>query len=497
MHTPKSNSFREGIEFPAEGKLKGRTAEALLSAMTPVITHGDRQAAAALIREAEIEHAGSAILAASVSRCRAVAGRGQWFETALEAVRRDLEEDRFADAIGHFREVMNLSRGLKILKAEADEAAQDEARKLLPQNWRVAEVILQEAMAAEPGLRVDSDLQKQLRRAREEETLTHAIFQADRARLVGKAEQARATLTQLLALHPGDNRIKERIYALDHLRPVVEVEEAAVATTTARSAPVAVVEGTPRAPESELEPEDAPNEIDESRENGWPTKVLIAHSAWSAIKNFSALAATTAMLAVAGILVWHHFAQPYSDGTRGNQSKATVPNLPASPIVQKPAGVEALKAVVTPDEEAWVLIKGSDDEGMIREFLASYPASPHALRAKVKLSSMDWAKVDKGNLGAIQGYLRQHPRSPYRAQAEILIADSQPKTPAEDREAILEAMRAYRSASSEAAAPTDFWAEPIIAGDQATIQCKRADGTPDQTFTLVRQDGTWKVQGVR
>lgn len=426
--------------------------------------------------------------------------RAEWLKTTIFLLRQDLEEDRFADAIGHFRQAIALSRGLKDLRALTNETAQDEAFKLLPQNWRIAEAMLDEARAAEPSFRIDSDLQKKLRAAREDEILANAIYRTDRTALEGKTETARAQLNDLLTAHPDDSRIKDRLHALDHPQPLAEklaasppapiaaTPENPVATAVATSpseADPAASEGTP------------PNEPEDRAQPPRRTKFLIAHSTWTAVKNFSVLAAATSMLGLAALLLWQHFSTsvPSKHAIQARSLAPVLPNLaptPASPAAS------AAKNGAAPDDEAWDLVKTSNDPALLREFLSAYPKSAHAVRVKVKLSAMDWAKIDKSNVDQVKAYLKLHPRSPYRADAEkLLAATAQPS----DRDAILHAVRTYREAKPDTFPPSSDGVldEPSIAGDRATLRYHTTGsaGPLVYSFALTKQDGAWSVETVR
>ena len=120
---------------------------------------------------------------------------------------------------------------------------------------------------------------------------------------------------------------------------------------------------------------------------------------------------------------------------------------------------------------------------------------------------MEWNSLDKTNADSVQAYLRLHSRSPYKAEAEQLLISLSPKDPApapspvpdtpaipSDKDAILEAVHAYLASQPEMSGAA-VSGEPAIDGDRAAVQVhpQTADA-PAQTLSLIKSDGTWKVQ---
>jgi len=253
-----------------------------------------------------------------------VVQRGLWLDSALDEMRRDLEEDRFVSAVGHFREALGLSRGLPQLKARVNEHAELHSEELLPRNWRVAEALLQEAAATEPPLTPDPDLLEKVKRARHDEQVSIAINKVDRLTSDGKTAEARERLAELLAAYPTETRIKQRLQALDQPaggqpagdqspgEPLIQValpEPSAPAEVPDNALvrtpiPVAQEAGTGADPAYPLPA------FAQEQTNAWQTKVLISSSSWNAIKDLAAVVATVAMLGTAGFLVWRHYSEP-------------------------------------------------------------------------------------------------------------------------------------------------------------------------------------------
>jgi len=239
--------------------------------------------------------------------------RGLWLDSALDEMRRDLEEDRFVSAVGHFREALGLSRGLPQLKARVNEYAELHSEELLPRNWRVAEALLQEAAAAEPPLTPDPGLLAKVKQARHDEQISIAINKVDRLTSDGKTAEARERLAEWLAVYPTDTRLRQRLQAFD---PLPEQSPAPLPAKLPGVPPVTPPALEAKEPEPEPEPDTSgfvpafAAAFDHEQPNPWQTKVLISSSAWNAIKDLAAVVATAAMLGTAGFLVWRHYSQP-------------------------------------------------------------------------------------------------------------------------------------------------------------------------------------------
>jgi len=238
--------------------------------------------------------------------------RGVWLDSALDEMRRDLEEDRFVSAVGHFREALGLSRGLPQLKARVNEHAELHSEELLPRNWRVAEALLQEAVATEPPLTPDPELLEKVKQARHDEQVSIALNKVDKLTLDGKTAEARERLAELLAVYPTETRIRHRLQTFDH--PEQPAEPAAqpepqVQPALAHVQPVLAAAPAPDEVESETALPIAVPSFAREQPIAWPTKVLISSSAWSAIKDLAAVVATAAMLGTASFLVWRHYSE--------------------------------------------------------------------------------------------------------------------------------------------------------------------------------------------
>ena len=397
--------------------------------------------------------------------------RARWIEDALKAMDRDLADDHFSAAIGHFREALCLSNGFPDLKAVATAEAAQQSEKLLPRNWRIADALLQEAAATEPAFSPGTQLLDKLLLARYEELIARAIQQADRAVFDGKVEQARQRIKELLAEYPKEQKLNEALAVLD--RPPAE--------QPAPETKFAVIKS------------DAPRNIglynDATPKDFSPTRMESAASTWDGMKNFVALATTTVLLGVAAFLLWQHFSTlpataPSARKDHCQRHRATPRIYPGRPplrnLHRRPWFLRLVlePPAPPPDEQAWQLVKTSNNVDSIRSFVASYPSSAHVLRAKLRLAAVEWNKMDKTNVPLVADYLRLHPRSPYRAEAERLIADANAKAPpageapalVPDRDAILEAVRVYRQSQPGAALDltSAVLQEPVIEADQAT-----------------------------
>jgi hypothetical protein len=317
-----------GIEQTAEGAKKVRSTNEWLAEVAAAVSQGDAAAARLLLREVEGFPADAA-LASGASRCQAVLRRADWLDAALEGMHRDLDEDRFASAVGHFRQALGLSRGLPLLKARVDKQAERHCRRLLPENWRIAETILQEAAATEPGFIPDPDLKDKLKQARHDELITYAIHKADKAELDGNPAEARQMLVDTLTAHPSETRIMERLRVMDHPEQAAKPE----LVVKVEASQLKAMAATPQ--ESELDTEGTVTDPIAGLPIPWKTRVLISNAAWNSIMNIGAIAATVAMLGTAGLLVWRHFSQPATQPAQVVQ-KATS-RSPAAPPIEAPA----------------------------------------------------------------------------------------------------------------------------------------------------------------
>ena len=283
---------------PAEIGLTSGITE-LLSACSSAISNGDPAAAALLVRLAETKYPNEPLLAKAIAKCKVIVSRSQWLDSALDAMLRDFEEDRYVGALGHFREALGLSRGLPRLRARVDNEAARQAEELLPQNWRIAQTILQEAANAEPALTPEPELLEALKQARYDELVSATIHKSDRLEMEGKSAEAREVLTDFLFHHPAETRIKERIGALDKPELVVKLPATEIAAVP-----------TPSPDYSDLDTEGTPTEPYSASLHPWRARIKISNAAWNAIKNISALGSTAVMLGTAVFLVWHHVSAP-------------------------------------------------------------------------------------------------------------------------------------------------------------------------------------------
>jgi hypothetical protein len=451
-------------------------------------------------------------LAAILTKGRDVLQRDEWLVEVLEAMQHDLNDDRFSAAAGHFREALCLSHGFPALKAKAGDEAVRHLRKLLPRNWRVAEVLLQEAVTTEPSFNPDADLQEQFQAARYEELITGAIYRADRAQFDGTIEAARARLKELLREYPREKRLADRLDALERRRePASNAAPQASEPLSNSGASLALYDTANALVAAKLK----------------RAEELLSKSTWSGIRNFATLAATSAMLAAAGFLIWQHFSD--TGGVAGHpltpvhtletpRGETAAPRMDAAGQHAAPQTVSAVPVVAVnqpaPDEQAWQAVKTSEDAVSLRAFLLAFPASPHAYRVKMKLAAMEWASVDKTKAENVETYLKLHSRTPYRVQAEQVLQDlNQPPVPEvvpspdvaavnpADKDAILEAVRAYLAAQPPSTPQSfaDVMDEPVVNGDQASIQLhpKAGGDSPSFTLSLVKTPSGWKVQSVQ
>lgn len=244
-----------------------------------------------------------------------------------------------------------------------------------------------------------------------------------------------------------------------------------------------------------------------------------------------------------------------------------LPGLPIDSLDKKESGayadvLPAVQAQETPqsptqrapepaDQMDWVALdKGS--KPALAEFLAKYPASPHAGEAAGFIADLErqaaavaaqraeeaaWKSVNLGDRGSIEAYLGQFPSGEHRGEAEralanlhsaeLLRADSEAilalidrfanAWSAKDMDSILaierdldrQTLKSQFAPVKEIAMKISPLSPPQVAGMQATVVCRRQadetflDGSTKQnpesviTYVLSKTTGAWHIDGMR
>jgi hypothetical protein len=330
-----------------------------------------------------------------------LAKRAAKLDAVLLAFRTDLARDRFAPATGRFREAVNLSRAWPELRTRVLRTAAEESRNLLPRNWRVADALLSETQGLEGDFAIPTEFWDKVKAARHDELISSLLYAVDRTELHGTLEKTLDHINRLLASHPDEPRILERLREIEQkmkagsTEPQAAVETAAAAVTTPRDKPLEVA-------------------VAVHTTSPWRLRIRISDATLDKLKSVLTLAGATAMIAAAATMVWLHYAHP--EPVRRVQIQAkTRPAILKASSAPSPA----------PDEKAWELVRLSQKPDDMRAFLKAFPASPHAERARVKLNALMWEVVDKSDTDALRAYLAGNPSSQYAEQARTLIAKAE------------------------------------------------------------------------
>ncbi|HEY1947987.1 MAG TPA: hypothetical protein VGG97_13315 [Bryobacteraceae bacterium] len=121
------------------------------------------------------------------------------------------QDSRFTQALGAFREAVNLSQGVRSLREIAFDTAVEEAEQLLPENWRVAEALLNELPLLNLDRTAPSSLEARIRRAARDEAIANVL---NRVKLGGDLEEIRERLKRAVRLYPGEAVLEMHLKSL-------------------------------------------------------------------------------------------------------------------------------------------------------------------------------------------------------------------------------------------------------------------------------------------
>jgi tetratricopeptide (TPR) repeat protein len=111
------------------------------------------------------------------------------------------QDARFVQALGAFREAINLSQGVRSLREIAFDTAVEEADQLLPENWRVAEALLSELPLLNLERAAPSNFEARIRGAARDEAIANVL---NRVKLGDDLEEIRERLKRAIRLYPGE-----------------------------------------------------------------------------------------------------------------------------------------------------------------------------------------------------------------------------------------------------------------------------------------------------
>ncbi|HMF75219.1 MAG TPA: hypothetical protein VK604_06115 [Bryobacteraceae bacterium] len=471
------------------------------------------------------------------------------FALATGKVEAYFADGRLSAGFGEFREAVNLSRGYPALEETVVKLAVAQAEQLLPQGWRIAEALLQEAGEVDSGETVPDELWDGIQQREREETINRALNAAEAASPNGRMPLARQRLAGLAAKYPGESRLETRLKTVD-----------------ARSAH-----------SREFETRGFHGGVRQQRE-ARPEMVLVRRTAtkqkqrpktaWVRFKRVTTLISATAMLSVAGGLAWMHHAKSLAKPEAVSAARpvttpaiATLPVevfTPKSQTVQvvewsgavsgaapvevrrrtpfDPSRLDASLKLPAPVGNQIRAIPPPIEQPVHDSWLSAAPELPD-LENRAKADEDAWAAVNRGDVHSVERYLSRSPGGANRATAEQALADIRRTEAAQQQSAeVLDVVRQYAAAWNARnvdsivslqryldrravraqlsplkslvmnISPTS---EPRIEGAQATVLCRRqvseifADGvekqSPEVTVTLVlaRRSGAWTIESAK
>jgi tetratricopeptide (TPR) repeat protein len=121
------------------------------------------------------------------------------------------QDSRFVQALGAFREAVNLSQGVRSLREIAFDTAVEEADQLLPENWRIAEALLSELPLLNLDRTAPGSLEARIRRAARDEAIANVL---NRVKLGGDLEEIRERLERAARLYPGEAVLEMHLKSL-------------------------------------------------------------------------------------------------------------------------------------------------------------------------------------------------------------------------------------------------------------------------------------------
>ncbi len=118
------------------------------------------------------------------------------------------ENSCFVQALGAFREAVNRSQELRPLREVTFDTALEEAERLLPQNWRVAEALLGELPQLELDRRVPISLRVDIERAARQECIATVLAAVE---VYSDWQESRTRLERALRLYPGEPGLENQL----------------------------------------------------------------------------------------------------------------------------------------------------------------------------------------------------------------------------------------------------------------------------------------------
>ena len=363
-----------------------------------------------------------------------ISGRQEQVGFLLGQVRRAFDDDRFVDALGAFREAINLSRGVPSLEEHVLARVIKEANDLAERNWRVAEALIHDA--------------EHLDKDRQAFAATWKEIHASQAE-----ERAARIVTQSVDLEIGGNRqlTAEAVVKRPEVAPPATV--AAVAAPTGETAP----------------------SLSEKTGRSW------SHT--FSLRSLQVPLSVAATLVLVGVALWTIHRSSFEETSKPPDKRLsptrseTTNDAAARRSTTRggltsnvsPAPVESRRAPVTrqtPVERTEVVVPvpartlqpgqvsaPSSDEltlaaqvelewqkvdqsnaASLQAFVSAYPDTSRGSEGREKLLDLDrikrtqeeqaaWDEVDKNSRTGIQSFLAKYPAGNHQEKAISLMAD--------------------------------------------------------------------------
>ncbi len=353
--------------------------------------------------------------------------RAAQLDETLTIFRAELEADRYAPALGKFREAVNLSRAWKELRTRVLRVGAQEAKNLLPRNWRVAETLLSETNGIEGDYAIPTELWDKVRTAQHDEVISNALYTVDRTELIDSAQKARDQVHTLLVAHPAEPRLQAKLQELEEklnpLKPPPVDAAERVLDEKPAAAPVDVIPAV----ETMAPPA------------GQRVKIAIASTAWDKVKTVATVAVSAAMIVTAVVLVWMHVRQPHGPAKAAARIAKSREVETAAAALPNAATVAYTQAS---EEKAWHIVETTQKPEDLQLFLKVYPKSLHAVRARVKLEALqaqesnqedeereDWKALDHSDPKALESFLVAHPEGAHAKAVQDELDVKRTKAP--------------------------------------------------------------------
>jgi hypothetical protein len=180
----------------------------------------------------------------------------------------------------------------------------------------------------------------------------------------------------------------------------------------------------------------------------------------------------------------------------------------------------------SPEAEAWDRVRGSTDIRALEQFRQAYPTSAFFAEAGARIDQLEWDRAKQTNdAKSYRDFLARHPSGTFsdRAKTELARIDNAAEATAAHRQ-VDEALRRYRAAfedkdsdglkavwpglsRAELSSFQSFFriarsvklqltqvGEPEVAGDRASVRCRRTMTAADERGPMPSQDQTVMIR---